>query len=49
VVAHRLSTVKNADEIVVLGDGGVIERGTHEELVRAGGEYARLHSYQFRN
>ena len=48
VVAHRLSTVKGADEIVVLDTGGVTERGTHEELMAAGGEYSRLYSYQFR-
>ena len=48
VVAHRLSTVKGADEIVVLDTGGVRERGTHEELMEADGEYARLYSYQFR-
>lgn len=48
VVAHRLSTVKNADHIVVVGDGGIIEEGTHDELVSYGGEYSTLYSYQFR-
>ena len=48
VVAHRLSTVKGADKIVVVGDGGVVEQGTHEELLAMDGEYARLYSYQFR-
>lgn len=48
VVAHRLSTVKNADEIIVLGDGGIEERGTHEELMAKNGEYAELYNYQFR-
>lgn len=45
VVAHRLSTIKNADEIVVIGDSGIIERGTHDELLVKGGEYAKLYSY----
>ncbi|MBQ1260847.1 MAG: ABC transporter ATP-binding protein [Clostridia bacterium] len=49
VVAHRLSTVKNADEIVVLGSEGVLERGTHDELLSKNGEYKKLYSYQFRN
>ena len=48
VVAHRLSTVKNADEILVLTDGLVTERGSHEELVQNGGLYAELYRYQFR-
>ena len=48
VVAHRLSTVKNADEILVLTDGGITERGTHEELVKNGGLYAELYRYQFK-
>ena len=43
VIAHRLSTVKHADEIVVLDDQGVRERGTHEELLRANGLYAKLY------
>ena len=49
VVAHRLSTVKNADEIIVVDHDGVKERGTHEELLQKGGMYATLYSYQFRN
>lgn len=43
VVAHRLSTIKNADEIIVLGNTGIIEQGTHDELMRKQGEYSRLH------
>lgn len=43
VVAHRLSTIKNADEIIVLGNTGIIEQGSHEELMRKEGEYSRLH------
>ena len=49
VVAHRLSTVKNADEILVLTDGVVTERGNHEELLQAGGLYAELYHYQFKD
>ena len=48
VVAHRLSTVKNADTIVVVGEGGIMEKGTHEQLLALGAEYARLYSYQFK-
>ncbi|MEW9079766.1 ABC transporter ATP-binding protein [Terrisporobacter glycolicus] len=43
VVAHRLSTIKNADEIVVLSDSGIVERGTHNELINNGGVYSKLH------
>ena len=43
VVAHRLSTIKNADTIVVLTDNGIAERGTHEELINSGGIYSKLH------
>ena len=42
VVAHRLSTIKNADEIIVLTDKGIEERGTHEELLSLGGIYSEL-------
>lgn len=48
VVAHRLSTVKNADEILVLTQDGIKERGTHEELMDLNGIYANLYQYQFR-
>ena len=48
VVAHRLSTIKNADEIAVIADGGILEQGTHEELMQKGGLYAMLYQQQFR-
>jgi ATP-binding cassette subfamily B protein len=47
VIAHRLSTVKNADKILVVRDGLVTEQGTHEELLAAGGFYASLYNAQF--
>jgi ATP-binding cassette subfamily B protein len=46
VVAHRLSTVRGADRIVVMGEGRILETGTHEELLREGGAYTALHSGQ---
>ncbi len=48
VVAHRLSTVKNADVILVITDGEISERGSHEELIEKGGLYAELYRYQFK-
>lgn len=49
VVAHRLSTIKNADEIIVVTADGIEERGTHEELIARGGAYRELYEYQFKN
>jgi subfamily B ATP-binding cassette protein MsbA len=48
VIAHRLATVQHADQIVVLREGQVVERGTHAELYAADGLYRRLHNLQFR-
>jgi ATP-binding cassette, subfamily B, bacterial MsbA len=49
VIAHRLATVRNADEIVVLEAGRVVQRGTHEELLQSSGLYRRLYDLQFRD
>lgn len=49
VIAHRLSTVQNADRIIVLDRGGIVETGSHEELLRKGGRYQRLHAIQFQD
>jgi len=46
IVSHRISTVRDADQILVLDQGRIVERGTHEQLVRAGGLYAELHQKQ---
>lgn len=47
IVAHRLSTIREADVILVMKDGNVIEKGNHEELLRAGGFYCELYNSQF--
>ena len=49
VVAHRLSTIENADLILVLHNGEIIERGTHNELIERGEHYADLHRLQFKS
>ena len=47
IIAHRLSTIRDADVIVVVKNGVIAERGNHEELLAAGGEYAKLYQNQF--
>ena len=47
VIAHRLSTIRDADLILVMEDGDIVEKGTHDELLEAGGAYAELHNSQF--
>jgi ATP-binding cassette, subfamily B, bacterial MsbA len=49
VIAHRLSTVKRADKIIVLDQGRVIEEGTHDALIAKGGLYAQLQQAQLRD
>jgi ATP-binding cassette subfamily B protein len=47
VIAHRLSTVREADQILVLNDGGIVEQGSHESLLNSKGLYADLYQRQF--
>ena len=47
VIAHRLSTIVDADLILVMEQGTIVEQGTHEELLAAGGSYAELYRSQF--
>ncbi len=47
IVAHRLSTIKESDVILVMNDGDIVEQGTHEELLRKGGFYEKLYNSQF--
>ena len=48
VVAHRLSTIEHADQVLVFDQGRMVEQGTHVELLAQGGLYAHLHAMQFR-
>jgi ATP-binding cassette subfamily B multidrug efflux pump len=47
VIAHRLSTIRDADVILVMEDGAIVEHGNHDDLIAAGGAYARLYAAQF--
>ena len=47
VIAHRLSTIRDADVILVMEDGAIVEQGTHDGLLAAGGHYYRLYQAQF--
>ena len=47
MIAHRLSTVREADELLVIDDGRIVERGTHASLLAAGGLYSELYHTQF--
>ncbi|HEY9596647.1 MAG TPA: ABC transporter ATP-binding protein, partial [Cyanophyceae cyanobacterium] len=46
LISHRFSTVRMADQIIVLSKGEILEQGTHQELMRLGGQYARLFALQ---
>jgi len=46
IIAHRLSTIKKVDRVIVLAKGEIAEQGTHEELIKLNGLYARLWSHQ---
>ena len=48
IIAHRLSTVKHADQLIVLNKGNIVEKGTHEELVKKDGLYAKMYQSQMR-
>ncbi|MEW9096032.1 MAG: ABC transporter ATP-binding protein [Clostridiaceae bacterium] len=47
IIAHRMATIKNADRIVVVTENGIVEQGSHRELIEVGGVYSRLHKAQF--
>jgi len=47
IIAHRLSTIRDAELILFMMDGDIVEKGTHEELLKRGGHYAALYNSQF--
>lgn len=49
IIAHRISSVKDADEIIVLDNGEIVERGTHDQLVKLGGKYFEIYSQQYKD
>ena len=49
VIAHRLSTIRKADRILVIEDGGILEEGSHADLIRLRGKYYDLYTRQFRD
>jgi ATP-binding cassette subfamily B protein/subfamily B ATP-binding cassette protein MsbA len=49
IIAHRISSLKHADEILVLDEGKIVERGTHEELIQMHGPYRRIYDIQYKD
>ena len=49
IIAHRLSTIKHADRIICMGHGKILESGSHDELLKNNGQYAKLYDMQFKS